>query len=171
MQDSFPLTVQPCVMPKDCETSEWSPWSPCSKTCRSGSLSPGVRSRSRHMKHIAIGGGQQCPELLEKETCIAEGEFLQPCPRYFTLEYFNSYNLWSGDRKVNINKHGQDVFLLNLFQGRAPLVANAVQQLKSRVSREGSHHSTSVSTALVLYTFQKCLSFLAFCCYLLPVVL
>ncbi|XP_051059971.1 thrombospondin type-1 domain-containing protein 7B-like [Phodopus roborovskii] len=80
MQDSFPLTVQPCVMPKDCETSEWSPWSPCSKTCRSGRLSPGVRSRSRNVKHIAIGGGQECPELLEIETCIAEGELLQPCP-------------------------------------------------------------------------------------------
>ncbi|XP_028628963.1 thrombospondin type-1 domain-containing protein 7B [Grammomys surdaster] len=82
VHDSFPLTVQPCVMPKDCETSEWSPWSPCSKTCRSGTLSPGVRSRSRNVKHIAIGGGQECPELLEKETCIAEGELLRPCPRY-----------------------------------------------------------------------------------------
>lgn len=40
------------------------------------------------MKHIAIGGGRECPELLEKETCIAEGELLQPCPRYFTLEDF-----------------------------------------------------------------------------------
>ncbi|XP_069894326.1 thrombospondin type-1 domain-containing protein 7B [Dipodomys merriami] len=81
MQDSFPLTVQPCIMPKDCETSDWSSWSPCSKTCRSGTLSPGVRSRSRNIKRIAIGGGQECPELLEKEACIVE-ELLQPCPRY-----------------------------------------------------------------------------------------
>ncbi|KAM5279638.1 thrombospondin type-1 domain-containing protein 7B [Ctenodactylus gundi] len=82
MQDSFPLTVQPCVMPKDCDTSDWSSWSPCSKTCRSGSLSPGFRSRSRHVKHMAIGGGKKCPELLEKEACVPEGELLQPCPRY-----------------------------------------------------------------------------------------
>ncbi|XP_004626441.1 thrombospondin type-1 domain-containing protein 7B [Octodon degus] len=82
MRDSFPLTVQPCVMPKDCETSEWSSWSPCSKTCRFGSLSPGFRSRSRNVKHFAIGGGKECPELLEKEACIVEGELLQPCPRY-----------------------------------------------------------------------------------------
>lgn len=34
------------------------------------------------MKHVAIGGGRECPELLEKEACIVEGEFLQPCPRY-----------------------------------------------------------------------------------------
>ncbi|XP_054334899.1 thrombospondin type-1 domain-containing protein 7B isoform X1 [Pongo pygmaeus] len=82
LQDSFPLTVQSCIMPKDCETSEWSSWSPCSKTCRSGSLLPGFRSRSRNVKHIAIGGGKECPELLEKEACIVEGELLQQCPRY-----------------------------------------------------------------------------------------
>ncbi|XP_028003996.2 thrombospondin type-1 domain-containing protein 7B [Eptesicus fuscus] len=82
MKDSFPLTVQSCIMPKDCETTEWSSWGPCSKTCRSGSLSPGFRSRSRNVKHIAIGGGKECPELLEKQACIVEGESLQPCPRY-----------------------------------------------------------------------------------------
>ncbi|XP_012505956.1 PREDICTED: thrombospondin type-1 domain-containing protein 7B [Propithecus coquereli] len=81
-QDPFPLTVQSCVMPKDCETSEWSSWSPCSKTCRSGHLMPGFRSRSRNVKHVAIGGGKGCPELLEKEACIVEGELLQQCPRY-----------------------------------------------------------------------------------------
>ncbi|XP_042638425.1 thrombospondin type-1 domain-containing protein 7B [Orycteropus afer afer] len=82
VQDSFPLTVQSCIMPKDCETTEWSSWSPCSETCRSGSLSPGFRSRSRNVKHMAIGDGKECPELLEKEACIVEGELLQPCPRY-----------------------------------------------------------------------------------------
>ncbi|KAI4544221.1 hypothetical protein MG293_004487 [Ovis ammon polii] len=81
MQDSFPLTVQSCIMPKDCETTEWSSWSPCSKTCRSGSLSPGFRSRSRDVKHVALGGGKDCPELLEKEACIVEGELLHLCPR------------------------------------------------------------------------------------------
>ncbi|XP_014637889.1 PREDICTED: thrombospondin type-1 domain-containing protein 7B-like [Ceratotherium simum simum] len=69
-------------MPKDCETTEWSSWSPCSKTCHSGNLSSGFRSRSRNVKHIAIGGGRECPELLEKEACIVQGELLQPCPRY-----------------------------------------------------------------------------------------
>jgi len=82
MQDSFPLTVQSCIMPKDCETTEWSSWSPCSKTCRSGSLSPGFRSRSRDVKHVALGDGKDCPELIEKEACIVEGELLHLCPRY-----------------------------------------------------------------------------------------
>ncbi|KAG8520059.1 Thrombospondin type-1 domain-containing protein 7B [Galemys pyrenaicus] len=81
MPDSFPLTVQSCIMPKDCETTEWSSWSPCSKTCRSGSHSPGFRSRSRNVKHIALGGGKDCPELLEKEACVAVGESWQSCPR------------------------------------------------------------------------------------------
>ncbi|XP_054555672.1 thrombospondin type-1 domain-containing protein 7B isoform X2 [Talpa occidentalis] len=82
MPDSFPLTVQSCIMPKDCETTEWSSWSPCSKTCRSGSVSPGFRSRSRNVKHSALGGGKDCPELLEKEACVVVGESLQSCPRY-----------------------------------------------------------------------------------------
>lgn len=34
------------------------------------------------MKHIAVGGGKECPELLEKQACIVEGDSLQPCPRY-----------------------------------------------------------------------------------------
>ncbi|ERE73725.1 thrombospondin type-1 domain-containing protein 7B [Cricetulus griseus] len=132
MQDSFPLTVQPCVMPKDCETSEWSPWSPCSKTCRSGSLSPGVRSRSRNVKHIAIGGGQECPELLEKETCIAEAELLQPCP--------------SSRATLNIltvgDKHRREMGLLFiwdpefsgmfLYQWRHPITIFALSQLMRR---------------------------------------
>ncbi|XP_066202247.1 thrombospondin type-1 domain-containing protein 7B [Saccopteryx leptura] len=82
MKDSFPLTVQSCIMPKDCETTEWSSWSLCSKTCHSGSLSPGFRSRSRSVKHIAIGGGKECPDFLEKQACMVEGELLQLCPRY-----------------------------------------------------------------------------------------
>lgn len=34
------------------------------------------------MKHVAVGGGEDCPELLEKEACIVEGELLHSCPRY-----------------------------------------------------------------------------------------
>uniref|UniRef100_A0A672YXA7 Thrombospondin, type I, domain containing 7Ba n=1 Tax=Sphaeramia orbicularis TaxID=375764 RepID=A0A672YXA7_9TELE len=68
-KDSSPLTFQTCVMPKDCQTSDWSPWSPCSKTCRSTDLSPGYRVRSRIMTQIPVGGGKRCPPREEKEAC------------------------------------------------------------------------------------------------------
>lgn len=79
---SFSLAVQTCVMPKDCQTSDWSPWSPCSKTCRSTDLSPGYRLRSRMVTQIPIGGGKQCPAQEEKEACNIIGNLLPNCPRY-----------------------------------------------------------------------------------------
>ncbi|XP_023806239.1 thrombospondin type-1 domain-containing protein 7B isoform X2 [Oryzias latipes] len=81
-KDSSPLTFQACVMPEDCQTSDWSPWSPCSKTCRSTDLSPGFRVRSRIMTQIPHGGGKACPPLQEKEACNIIGDLLPTCPRY-----------------------------------------------------------------------------------------
>lgn len=82
-KDSFPLTFQACVMPKNCQTSDWSSWSPCSKTCRSVDLSPGYRLRSRIMTQISVGGGKRCPALEEKEACNIIGDLLPNCPRQF----------------------------------------------------------------------------------------
>uniref|UniRef100_A0A674ML26 Thrombospondin type-1 domain-containing protein 7A n=1 Tax=Takifugu rubripes TaxID=31033 RepID=A0A674ML26_TAKRU len=80
--DGSSLTVQTCVMPKDCQTSDWSLWSPCSKTCRSTDLSPGYRLRSRMVTQIPIGAGKQCPAQEEKEACNIIGDLLPKCPRY-----------------------------------------------------------------------------------------
>ncbi|KAM7407697.1 hypothetical protein PAMA_003439 [Pampus argenteus] len=80
-KDSSPLTFQSCVMPKDCQTSDWSSWSPCSKTCRSTDLSPGYRLRSCIMTQIPVGGGERCPALEEKEACNIIGDLLPKCPR------------------------------------------------------------------------------------------
>ncbi|XP_015252845.1 PREDICTED: thrombospondin type-1 domain-containing protein 7B, partial [Cyprinodon variegatus] len=81
-KDNTPLTYQACVMPKDCQTSEWSSWSYCSKTCQSTDLSPGYRLRTRIMTQIPYGGGKQCPALEEKEACNIIGDLLPKCPRY-----------------------------------------------------------------------------------------
>lgn len=69
-------------MPKDCQTSDWSSWSYCSKTCRSTDLSPGYRVRTRIMTQIPHGGGKQCPGLQEKEACNIIGDLLPKCHRY-----------------------------------------------------------------------------------------
>uniref|UniRef100_A0A3B5A609 Thrombospondin type 1 domain containing 7B n=1 Tax=Stegastes partitus TaxID=144197 RepID=A0A3B5A609_9TELE len=79
-KDNSPLTFQACVMPKDCQTSDWSSWSSCSKTCRSTDLSPGYRLRSRVMTQISLSGGKRCPALEEKEACNIIGDLLPNCP-------------------------------------------------------------------------------------------
>uniref|UniRef100_A0A3B1IIX4 Thrombospondin type-1 domain-containing protein 7A n=1 Tax=Astyanax mexicanus TaxID=7994 RepID=A0A3B1IIX4_ASTMX len=81
-QDDSPGTFQSCVMPRDCQTSDWSSWTPCSKTCRASDLSPGFRVRSRVITHPAIGRGKECPALEEKEACNIIGDLLPKCPRY-----------------------------------------------------------------------------------------
>ncbi|XP_072556633.1 thrombospondin type-1 domain-containing protein 7B-like isoform X1 [Paramormyrops kingsleyae] len=81
-QDSIPVTFQSCVMPRDCETSEWGPWNPCSKSCRALDLSPGYRTRTRSLKQVPIGGGEECPGLEDKEACNIIGDLLPECPRY-----------------------------------------------------------------------------------------
>uniref|UniRef100_A0A3Q4ARY6 Thrombospondin type-1 domain-containing protein 7A n=1 Tax=Mola mola TaxID=94237 RepID=A0A3Q4ARY6_MOLML len=81
-KDSVPLTFQTCVMPKDCQTTDWLSWSPCSKTCRSTDLSPGYRLRSRITVQIPVGGGKQCLALEEKEACNIIGDLLPNCPRH-----------------------------------------------------------------------------------------
>ncbi|XP_064167589.1 thrombospondin type-1 domain-containing protein 7B isoform X1 [Anguilla rostrata] len=82
IHDDAPVTFQSCVMPRDCETSEWSAWTPCSKTCQAADLSPGYRMRTRGLKQIPIGGGRECPALEEKEACNIVGDLLPKCPRY-----------------------------------------------------------------------------------------
>nr|XP_009937046.1 PREDICTED: thrombospondin type-1 domain-containing protein 7B [Opisthocomus hoazin] len=83
MQDPVPLTYKSCVIAKDCETSEWSAWSSCSRTCAWGALAPGFRSRHRSVRSVPMGAGKQCPELEEREACSTGGkELQQPCPRF-----------------------------------------------------------------------------------------
>uniref|UniRef100_A0A8C3TQM7 Thrombospondin type 1 domain containing 7B n=1 Tax=Catharus ustulatus TaxID=91951 RepID=A0A8C3TQM7_CATUS len=74
LQDPVPVTSRSCVMPKDCTTSEWSPWSPCSHSCGWGSLAPGLRSRRRSVRSVPVGAGKPCPELEEREACSGGGK-------------------------------------------------------------------------------------------------
>ncbi|KAK3542745.1 hypothetical protein QTP70_000819, partial [Hemibagrus guttatus] len=80
--DDAPAASRPCLMLRDCHTSEWSSWSSCSKTCQSSDLSPGYRVRSRSVTQPSTGRGTECPALQEKEACNIIGDLLPKCPRY-----------------------------------------------------------------------------------------
>ncbi|NWX81546.1 THS7B protein, partial [Nothoprocta pentlandii] len=85
-QEAVPAALRPCVVARDCETTPWSAWSPCSRSCSAAGPAPGLRSRRRHVAAVALGAGHGCPPLEEKEACGGGGggggEELQPCPRF-----------------------------------------------------------------------------------------
>ncbi|XP_064856159.1 thrombospondin type-1 domain-containing protein 7A-like [Oncorhynchus nerka] len=80
----LPLTVQSCILAKDCKLSEWADWGPCSKAC----LDPdpespkGQRSRTRRVHQFSVGEGEDCPPLEETEPCDPQGDGVLPCATY-----------------------------------------------------------------------------------------
>ncbi|KYO26723.1 hypothetical protein Y1Q_0019191 [Alligator mississippiensis] len=81
-QDKLPITFQSCVITKDCQVSEWSEWSPCSKTCFDMTSPKGNRTRTRTIKQFPIGSEGECPELEETEQCVSQGDGVAPCVTY-----------------------------------------------------------------------------------------
>lgn len=73
-QEKMPMTFQSCVITKECQVSEWSEWSPCSKTCHDFTSPAGTRVRTRTIKQFPIGTEKECPELEEKEPCLSQGD-------------------------------------------------------------------------------------------------
>ncbi|XP_037119281.1 thrombospondin type-1 domain-containing protein 7A-like isoform X2 [Syngnathus acus] len=72
---SLPVTFQACVVTKDCNVTQWSQWSACSKDCAGPE---GQRTRARKVSQFSVGGGARCPELEEKQPCNPQGETLPP---------------------------------------------------------------------------------------------
>ncbi|XP_053189729.1 thrombospondin type-1 domain-containing protein 7A [Scomber japonicus] len=81
-QESLPVTYQACVMTKDCDVTEWSEWSACSKECYDPNGPKGERTRTRKVSQFPINGGAECPELEEKESCSPQGDAVPPCIVY-----------------------------------------------------------------------------------------
>lgn len=73
------MTFQSCVITKECQVSEWSEWSPCSKTCHDLVSPKGTRVRTRIISQFPIGSENECPELEETEPCVSQGEAVAPC--------------------------------------------------------------------------------------------
>lgn len=78
-QEEMPVTFQACVITKDCDVTEWSDWSACSKECYEPNGPQGQRLRTRKVSQFPIGGGAACPLLEEKESCSSQGDAAPPC--------------------------------------------------------------------------------------------
>jgi len=63
---------QPCAL--DCQVSEWTAFSVCTKTCQDVS-DPGTQTRSRMILSMDAHGGKPCPALRESNACNTI-----PCP-------------------------------------------------------------------------------------------
>lgn len=61
-----PRLEQACLIPcpRDCVVSEFSPWTPCSRTCGLG-----LQNRIRFILAPPLFGGSACPNLTEFQTC------------------------------------------------------------------------------------------------------
>lgn len=76
---SLPDLHRPCLMPKDCVVGEWAEWTPCSKTCADPDAPTGIRTRSRVIQQLPVGGGSQCLQLEEQQLCEPVGDGVPPC--------------------------------------------------------------------------------------------
>uniref|UniRef100_A0A4W3HRX9 Thrombospondin type-1 domain-containing protein 7A n=1 Tax=Callorhinchus milii TaxID=7868 RepID=A0A4W3HRX9_CALMI len=146
VQDNTPVTFQSCVMSRDCAFSEWSGWSSCSKTCQSPDLSPGYRSRTRFMKHVPLGGGKECPNLEEKETCNIGGEGLTPCPRFaWKTAEWNECQVTPLLSQQNFQRRNQSALCGGGIQTRE---VYCVQQMKENNKQKLKEVSRPVHTSL-----------------------
>ncbi|MEQ2291738.1 Thrombospondin type-1 domain-containing protein 7A, partial [Ameca splendens] len=78
----LPLTIQSCVLPKDCQVTEWTNWSSCSKTCVDLESPRGNRTRRRQVLQFPVGEDVECPLLEETESCEPQGGSVPPCASY-----------------------------------------------------------------------------------------
>lgn len=81
-QETLPVTFQACVITKDCDVTEWSKWSACTKECYDPTSPKAVWTRTRKVTQFPVGGGIDCPELEEKEPCTPQSDGVPPCITY-----------------------------------------------------------------------------------------
>lgn len=82
----LPQTVQSCILPKDCQLTEWADWGPCSKVCLDPQAPSGTRTRSRRVLLFPVGEGAECAHLEETEPCEPQGDGVPPCATWVSLD-------------------------------------------------------------------------------------
>uniref|UniRef100_A0A3P9HMU2 Thrombospondin type-1 domain-containing protein 7A n=1 Tax=Oryzias latipes TaxID=8090 RepID=A0A3P9HMU2_ORYLA len=79
-QEMLPVTFQACIVPRDCDVTEWSEWSACSKECYDPNTpGGGQRTRTRRVSQFPLSGGAECPELEESEPCSPQADTAPTC--------------------------------------------------------------------------------------------
>lgn len=101
----LPLTVQSCILAKDCKLSEWADWGPCSKACLDPDpeSSRGQRSRTRRVHQFSVGEGEDCPPLEETEPCDPQGDGVLPCATWVSLSVMRMCGCMCGSYSFTLN--------------------------------------------------------------------
>lgn len=103
---------------RDCETGEWSEWSPCSVSCGGGS-----QSRNRLMKTPAKNGGS----CILKET--KEGCNTNPCPRDCKVSDWSQYGACQDVNGVFKKKRTKTIIQPSLYGGQeCPPISQLTQE-------------------------------------------
>ena len=68
-EEELPIVEDEEELPVDCDTSEWSAWSECSKSCRDSDGEVVTRRRTRTVVREPAFGGASCGALEEVEVC------------------------------------------------------------------------------------------------------
>ncbi|XP_052094228.1 thrombospondin type-1 domain-containing protein 7B-like isoform X2 [Mytilus californianus] len=74
---------QSCIIPQNCEISEWSPWQLVNSSCllESGWTKPGLMKRERSVRKLPRGLGASCPPLVETTAVHGTSDKSRYCPR------------------------------------------------------------------------------------------
>ena len=91
--------------PRDCQVSEWTPWSGCSKNCGGG-----IKTRTRKVEYPPKYGGSPCPILEEKrgcnpQPCLNPNFQKRPVPAQSYANVVGSSGGYVPPLKVSIYKH------------------------------------------------------------------
>ncbi|CAD7936493.1 unnamed protein product [Amoebophrya sp. A120] len=92
VRQTLPCNTQPCHISEDCEASQWSTWSACTKTCGAD----GFQQRTRSLLQLPRNNGRTCDLALEEvRACLQQdGSFMPTCSDEQDCEW-KEWEAWS----------------------------------------------------------------------------